>query len=447
MRGIGGVFILVGLLCSPPVFGQSTSTWWSSFEDPKLEACIERAIEQNQDLNALRAQGKQASALVFQQATGSLPQVALSANANLSPTESLGFGMGFQIPQSEETPKSFSTGQAALNVTMNVDLFGQNGSLIYAADRDARAMSAEIQNQTHRITGAVAGAYWDVIVSQQSLALAEAQLKTQVELLDILNLRFAATEVSALDVLQQKQQVASARVQIPQRRLQVQQAEQRLAVLLGYPPSETIDIADMLPKVRSTVSETEVVASIRQRPDIQAMTRRVQAAKARQWSAWASALPQVGVSARTGVQFFDQAEFNSQSIWGAGATVTLPLFSGGRTYGAIRRARAGVLEAEARLNSAELNARDQVLMAYARDREQTELLRAYESQFEAAQNAWDLAKDHVSKGLTTYLNAQIILVRLQQAEISYLLGQREALAARVALIQSLGGTTPLEETQ
>ena len=271
------------------------------------------------------------------------------------------------------------------------------------------------------------------------------QLTTQQELLEILDLRFAATEVSALDVLQQRQQVASARVQIPQRRLQLQQAEQRLAVLLGYPPSESIDVRATLPAVPKMVSESDVIEAVQRRPDIQALQRRVQAAKARQWSAWASALPQVGVTARTGVQFFDQSEFSSQSVWGAGATVTVPLFTGGRTYGSVRRARAGVLEAEARLNSATLNATDQVLLAYARDREQIELLSAYTTQLDAAQNAWDLAKDHVRSGLTTYLNAQVILVRLQQAQIAHLLGQREALAARVALIISLGGTTPLEE--
>jgi len=436
----------MGLFCAMPAMGQTSSEWWTAFDDPQLEAYVVRAMEQNQDLLAARAQGKQSSALVFQQATGSLPQVALAANANLSPTNSLGFGMGFQIPQSDETPKSFSTGQATLNVSMNVDLFGQNSSLIYAADRDARAMSAEIQNQRQRTTGSVAGAYWDVIVAHQSLALGQAQLQTQEELLEILNLRFSATEVSALDVLQQRQQVASARVQLPQRRLQVQQAEQRLAVLLGYSPTERVSTAEQLPNVQAVRSETEVLEAVRMRPDIQAMMRRVQAAKARQWSAWASALPSVGVSARTGVQFFDQGEFSSQSIWGAGATLTVPLFSGGKTYGSIRRARGGVMEAEARLNSAELNARDQVLMAYARDREQSELLSAYSAQLEAAQNAWDLAKQQVGTGLTTYLNAQVILVRLQQAEVAHLLGQREALAARVALIQSLGGSLPLEES-
>ena len=136
MRGIISGAVLIGVCFASPVYGQSAAQWWSYFEDPMLDACVQRALKQNQDLNALRAQGKQANALVFQQATGSMPQVSLSANANLSPTDSLGFGMGFQIPQSDDAPKSFSTGQAALNVSMNVDLFGQNGSLIYAADRD-----------------------------------------------------------------------------------------------------------------------------------------------------------------------------------------------------------------------------------------------------------------------------------------------------------------------
>ena len=120
-----------------------------------LDACVQRALKQNQT-STRYAPSKQANARISA-GDRKHPTVSLSANANLSPTDSLGFGMGFQIPQSDDAPKSFSTGQAAL-----FDLFGQNGSLIYAADRDARA-TADIQRQAYRTTGTVAGAYWDVV--------------------------------------------------------------------------------------------------------------------------------------------------------------------------------------------------------------------------------------------------------------------------------------------
>ena len=119
--------------------------------------------------------------------------------------------------------------------------------------------------------------------------------------------------------------------------------------------------------------------------------------------------------------------------------MTLPIFSGGRTYGGIRQARAVVMESEARYRSAELSALQRAEGARVRDREQGSLVDALESQREAADQAWELARERVLNGLTPYLNAQTTLSRKQQAELALLQGQRDALAARIEWMDSIGG--------
>jgi len=431
----------------------SQDAWWTHFRDPLLTSAIEAAMANNPDLAAAEFRRKQAVAGVFQQASGSLPQVSLAASSNWSPTESLGFGFGVDLSGAggdpsgdDDTPKSYSTGQAQLQATWNVDLFGQNGSLVHAADREAKAALSDLMAQELSIASRVSEAYWDAVVAERFLSLAEEQLDAQASLLEALTLRYGDSDVGALDVLQQRQQVASAKVQIPQRRIQVRMAKQKLAVLLGQTPDSDVTLAAELPPAPQPIDSANLNAAIEHRPDLVASYRRLQAAKSRHWSAWASALPQVGVSAQTGMQFFDQEEWTSQKTWGVGTSVTMPLFSGGRSYGSIRRARLGVREAEARLQGARLNAAQQAQTAWARDVEQQSLLDALAEQHEAADQAWLLAREQVVQGVAPYLNAQAALSRKQQAELSLLQGHREALSARIALIQSLGGISPQEET-
>ena len=433
------------LLGTSSAWAQDNTEWWGVFQDPLLSEAVESALSDNLDLTAAKARGKQANAAVFQQATGSLPQVSLSASSNLAPTDSLGFGMGVELPGTSDGPKTYTSGTARLNASWNVDLFGQNGALVYAADREFKAVKADILNQQLGVAARVTETYWDAVVAQRFLSLAEEQVAAQEGLLESLTLQYSGSSVGALQVLQQRQQVASAKVQIPQRRIQLRIAQQALAVLLGRAPTEVIPVGTGLPSAPQSVSERGLEDAVQKRPDVLAAEKRLQAAKSRQWSAWASALPQVGVTAQTGVQFFDRDSWSSQNVWGAGATVSLPIFTGGRTYGGIRRARGGVLEAVARLHATELSAAQQAQGAWIRDSEQQGLLEAYGEQLQAANQAWTLAREQVLLGLTPYLNAQTVLARKQQAEIAALQGHRDALSARIALIQSLGGVAPQEE--
>ena len=436
--------LLLGACSLHGTMAHAAEEWWSAFDDPLLSEAIETALNSNVDLATARALQKRSGAAVFQQASGNLPQVSIGVNSNWSPTESLGFGIGYTMPGAVELPKTFMSGQANLQASWNVDLFGQNASLVYAADRDAKAALHDVQTQELNVAIQVTEAYWDAVVADRFLALAEDQVKVQEGLLEALTLRYSDSDVGALDVLQQRQQVASVKVQVPQRRIQRRVSKQRLAVLLGLEPDAAVNVASQLPASPEPLGSAAFDAALMQRPDILAADRRVQSAKSRQWSAWASALPQVGVSAQTGFQFRDMGDLDAQRVWGAGTTLTIPLFSGGRTYGGIRGARAGVMEAEARLRSAKLNAAQQSQGAWVRDSEQQALLQALSAQYEAAEQAWSLAREQVVQGTLPYLNAQAVLTRKQQAELALLQGQRDAFSARITLIQSLGGLSPRE---
>jgi outer membrane protein TolC len=420
--------------------------WWTDFGDPLLTEAVETSLSNNPDLSVARARQRVVAAAVFQQATGSLPQLQLAAQSSWSPTESLGFGFGLTLPAEASAPKTYSSGQALLQAHWMLDLFGQNSALIVAAKRDATAALDDVRAQELSVASRVVEAYWDALVSERYLVLAQEQLSAQSSLLEALTLRFGDTDVGALDVLQQRQQVASAKVQIPRRRIQNRVALQRLAVLLGHPASTAVALTTTLPDMPHPLSEIEMSAALSRRPELLAAAKRVKSAKNRQWSAWATGLPTVAVSAQTGVQFFDNGDFQKQQTWGAGTTLTIPLFSGGRVYGGVRRARAAVMEAEATLRSLRLSAEQQVTASYLSDVEQTALLAALKEQREAAHQAWVLARDQTVQGTSPYLNVQLALSRLQQAQLALLQGRREALSSRVQLIQNLGGHHPAKET-
>lgn len=429
---------------SPAVASEAASMeagpWWRQLKDPALQNILDQAFRANPDLEAVRALKKQAVGRTFQQASGSLPNISASYGSSWAPTDTLGFGFGLgDIPGSGEQSEVYASGQASVNLNWNVDVFGQNISMIRASQRDAQAIGSDVYGQQTRLALLVVGTYLDAVTAKIRLGRLETQLKTQEDLLEALTLRYAGSEVGALDVLQQRQAVANQRVQIPNARLAYQSMVQQLAVLMGKVPSKPVAVAEELPTLPVVPSEVDVALLVADRPELSAARRRLQAAKNRHWSAWAGALPQFGVTGQIGEQFFDAGERSTTQFWNVGGTVTLPIFSGGRTYGGIRQARAVVMESEARYRSAELSALQRAEGARVRDREQGSLVDALESQREAADQAWELARERVLNGLTPYLNAQTTLSRKQQAELALLQGQRDALAARIEWMDSIGG--------
>lgn len=415
--------------------------WWTQLGDAQLARTVERALTSNLDLERARAAVDQSRGAALQGLSGLSPTVTANARASIAPTDSLGFQFGGlpSDPTQPAPPKTYTQGSATLDASWQLDVFGRNTATWRASQRDVSAARADLDQAGSSTATVVANAYLDVVAARERAAIVAGQIRVNAELLEVLELRYARGDATSLDVLQQRQQLASTRAMLPPVRMAEETTAQRLAVLLGQTPTELPSTADTLPELPEQVAVGTPLDLVENRADLRAAAERLEATRDRRWSAYASLAPTLGVTAQTGWQFFDLTERSEQTFWNAGANLTVPLFGGGRTHGGIQQTRAAHQAQAAAFQGAVLTAMQEVEASLSREAAQREALVAQQAQLDAADAAFDAARTQYLQGVTLFLNVQTALSRKQQAELTLLQARRDLLSARIALHQALGG--------
>lgn len=453
--------------------------WWRSFNDAALDTLITRALHDSPDVAAQVALAEQARMNGTTALSGLMPQVSFDASVSGSPTDALGFQFGgFGGPRSVDVLVGMDTlqdlngdgipdvalnpqyqtieietddsdvsdvtwnGSARLNAVWNLDVFGNQVQTWQASRHAAKASLGDRDAVALTVATTVSGAWYDLILSRARLDVVQQQLQANEQLMEIIQLRYEAGTASGLEVLQQKQQLASTQALVPAADHGIRRTAYRLAVLLGTRPAELADsltAPNRLPAVPPTPSIGTPSDLVRNRPDVMAAVARVDSAVANRKGSWRDALPTLGVSANAGWQYFSQGEWDSTDIWGVGANASVPLFNGGRVYSQGKAAAAGERAAVEAARRAVLVAVQEVEDALLfEDQAQAELV-ANEVRREAARLAYEDARERYVNGLTDLTTVLTTQSAWQTAELSLLNAQRTCLTARITLHDALGG--------
>lgn len=421
---------------------QVDGPWWTTFGDPGLTRLLEAALVANRDMRAAWARAEQSRISSRTAVAPLLPQASFEASANLAPTASRGFQFGGLggLPGAEEPPKTYWTGQAAFQASWELDVFMKNTQGMRASRFDAMAAEGDRDAAVQAFATRLAEGYFDLVTAHQRAAIVQRQIETTSALLEIVELRYANGDASAVDVLQQRQQAASVRAQLPIALAAVTQLQQQLAVALALPPATVVDgVAPALPAVPPLPDAGVPGDLILARPDLRAAESRIDATHARHANAVRQLLPTVRVTGQAGWQFFDETELKSQTFWGAGASLSVPLFAGGRTHAGIGAARAGEFAAVHSYTQLAANAVLEVESALVLDQRRSEQVAATVDQEEAARLAWEEARAQYVAGIGNYLALLTAQTTHMQAELALLDARRQHLSARVQLHDALGG--------
>jgi len=418
--------------------------WWSRWDDPHLEATVDRGLQGNRSLDAARWQARQAAANAHQARGALLPQVTADARLDYAPTDSLGFGLGVDpsafggppAPDAEPPPELYSTGSAKLNGSWGIDAFGARTHAWLASTDQAAAQRASADAVALRTARSIAEAYFDAVLANQQLAVVEEQRAATRLLTEAVQQQYDRGAVGALDLLQQQQLLASVDAQVPQIEASTVPARQRLAVLLGL---EAVDdpgpLAEVLPEVPSLppwdAGHLPTVAAASAQAEVSVHQRK---------SAVASLLPTVRVHGNVGWTTFDQGEFDSLFVYGFGASVSLPVFDGGQRVASLRAARRAERAQKANLEQTRADAEQRIASARHRDEALARQLAAARRQASAAAEARDQAQAQYLAGTATYVQLLSAITTAQSAELSALRVHRDRLGARLDWLDATGGT-------
>jgi NodT family efflux transporter outer membrane factor (OMF) lipoprotein len=418
----------------------STEPWWPNFGDEALDSLMGIGLRDNLDQRSAWERVAQADAVSWQAFSALVPNASFDVGANLAPLDTLTFQFGGIPIGASDAPDTYYTGSANLNVGWQVDLFGRQSLAFHASRLDRAASEGDAEAQLLALATRLAESYFDAVASKAQVAVIREQLEANTSLLELTELRFARGEAIGVEVLQQRQQVAATEALLPQSRAAWRNAEQRLALLLARQPGQLdIEVAATLPELPAPPSTGTPSDLLTHRPDVQSASVRLGAGKSRAISAALGLLPTVSLQASTGWQFSDFGEFDLQGQWSVGGAMSLPLFQGGRTLGAVRQSKSERDIAWYSFNSTLLTAMMEVEGSVVAVREQTEQLEAARRQEEAARLASDESLLRYRDGIGDYLSVLTSMTSWQRSQLNTLQVHRTALSAHVQLHDALGG--------
>ena len=406
--------------------------WWEEFNDPDLNVLITEALSDNLTLKEAWSRLVQTRALAVQAGAALYPDLTGTAEAYYARQRS-----------DNGSRKTISNEDYSLGVVSSyeLDLWGRIRAGRESALLEVTAAREDLNTAAMTLAAEVANRWVNIISQRMQKRLLERQLQTNLTLLDLIELRFRMSMVSAVDVYQQKQIVEDIMAEIPLVEAEEQVLRHELALLLGKPPGTSLKISreDLLEpaEIPATGLPADLLSS---RPDLRRAGMRLQAADWQVAAARANRLPAIRLTA--GAQYGQgdmDVLFNNWLLTLAG-NLTAPIFDGGRRAAEVDRRKALVDENLSAYRQAVLTAIKEVENALVVEAKQREHIRALENVVVTARKALEQAGSRYRNGLTDYLPVLTQLLAVQRLERDLIRQQANLLNARVSLYRSLGGT-------
>ncbi len=394
--------------------------WWRAFGSAQLNHLITESLLYNNDLAAARQRVEQARAQ------------AKIAGANLWP--SVGLQGDFTNTHNNSGDSQKESGQ--FTVAYEVDLWGAN-----RARRDAgsaRLLSSVFTRDALQLVvmSNVGQAYFNLLALAESKRIATEFLENVANVLAIVEARYQAGAVSALDVAQQQTELATARASLDLAIQQYTLAENALAILLGHPAqSVSFNAERFFDMLLPAVNAQQPANLLERRPDVRQAEMELIAANA-----------DIGVARAA---FYPKLQLNLDAILASpqpaglalavASSVTQPLFQGGRLEGGLENAQARNAELVETYRKTILTAFKEVEDAAAVRSNSTRRLQALADAVDKARQAYQLSLDRYRLGLIDYQTLLSTQRSLLTAENSQVQARQAVLVALVQLYQALGG--------
>jgi len=406
--------------------------WWDIFQDEQLRTLIRTAVVQNYDSRIAASRVLEAQAQLGITRADQFPSVG--AGAGISDTRN---------SQSKFLPAfETSTGQVNLAAAWELDFWGKYRRATEAARANLVANEWARREVLSTLVANVASAYFQLRALDLQLEISKRTLNSRQESLRLTRILADGGSTSLLDVRQAEQLVFTASAEIPVLEQQIEQQENFLSILLGQNP-EDIPRGQTLTQQRQPPEVPPGLPSslLERRPDIQQAEAQLVAANAEIGVARADYFPQISLNDAGGFQSSALTSLftGPAGAWSFGASLTQPIFTGGRLRSQVRLAEArqqtAVLSYQQSIQGAFRDVSDG-LVAYRKTREfrtQQELL------FRSAEDAARLSHMRYNGGVTGYLEVLTNETNAFSTELGLVQAQLNELLTLVQLYQELGG--------
>jgi len=426
-------------------------TWWDGFNDPMLTTVVQRALAQNLDLEQARARILQSRAMARAAGAALLPQAGATGSAArvdqslLSPIGEI----GSHLPGFERDYDDYAVGASA---SWEIDLFGGLRREREAALAGARSAQATAQAVRISVAADAADAYLQVRAYQARLQVANRQLRTQEDLVSLVDQRARQGVSPDRDLNTAKAAMDGVRAAIPPLQAGLDAELNRLDVLMGAQPGTyraELEAPVALPATPALSIADGPADLLRRRPDVLAAEQALIAANAQIGAAVSDYYPKVSISGLLGYESLDSTRLftglGQESQIAAG--LRWRLFDFGRVDAEVAQAKGRKAEALAAYRASILKATEDVENALSDLNQQQIRAAALSRQIDELTRARDQAQQ-------AYEGGAISLVEVRDADRDLLTASDELVRARaetdraaVAAYRALGGGWRMAEVK
>jgi len=334
-----------------------------------------------------------------------------------------------------------STGSAA--ITGTVPLY-DNGRTRIATDQaraNLTAAQALARQTAQDVALSGATSFFNVLKAQQLATVRAAQLEKAVGQLNQAQAQVRAGTAAQADVLQAQAQVAQAQVDLLAARSQIETTKGLLRSVLAMDLFAPLDVQEPAgqPAPLTLATEDAVREAEANRPEIVKAVADIAANNAALALAYANTGFQVTVGLNGTYTITSTSPgLTATTGWSLGATVTFPIFDGGRGEATIKEAEANLRAAQAKGESARLSVRQDAYQAVLAAVQARANLEATQTAQAAADAALQAAEGRYRAGVGTILEVTTARAQTAQAEVNAITARYDQQAALATLRHALG---------
>jgi len=381
-----------------------------------LDDAIRMAVEHNHNLKAART--------VVQQ------NEAEETTANLRPNPVLlGDAQFLPIFQPSQFSSNYIDNSAQFDLGLSY-LFerGKKRQHRLQAAKDQTAVTRSLVADDERsLAFNVASQFIGVQLAESTLSLAEQDLKSFQNTVDISEARYKAGDIGEGDLLKIKLQLLQFQTDVSQARLAKVQAPVGLRQLLGYEsvPAD-YDVAAELDYQPLAVKLEDLQAkALRERPDLRAAEQSVTAANSQYELAKANGKRDVTAQ----MNYTHLSDLNTASLFGS---VQLPIFD--RNQGEIARTRFAITQAQEQAAAATDQVMTDVIDAYEGLRSNDEVILLYRSGYlDQSKESRDISEYAYKRGAASLLDYLDAERSYRSTQLAY----RQSLASYLTALEQL----------
>ncbi|MBX3039634.1 MAG: TolC family protein [Bdellovibrionaceae bacterium] len=295
------------------------------------DQCVQLLKKNNEELISMRANLEAAEFREGSASAGFFPQISGNLSYNKTetqaptPGESEGYGAGISLSQ---------------------NLFA--GLSDSAKRRQAKANTAVTQKDLElleaRLSKDLKVAYENYLFAERSIQLRESIVNRRQENVRLVDLRFQSGRENKGSVLLSKANLSEAKLDVTQAQLMLRSSRATLAKILGIDDHESVEVTGDIPVSEPPAVDLRLAPLSLTTPSVEKARAQEDIAQAGLTISRSGFMPSLTVSAginRSDTEFFPEANKN----WTVGATLNIPLFSGGRDYYETRAQSRALLSA------------------------------------------------------------------------------------------------------